>query len=252
MRSRIATKSKEDVPYLHDRQIEEEANVLLAQFETEHGTIAGPPVPIEDITEAFLGLAMEWKDLQASEGHPDVHGAIYFPQRKIAIDLSVNPADNPRKEGRYRFTIAHEVGHWRLHRKHYLKDAAQGLLSADMANERPSYVCRDGVRNRVETQANRFGAYLLMPARMVKAAWHAEHGVNVIALDSLRANKDKILFKEFLHRGSTPAAQDAVDDVLLEHAARPIAKKFKVSAHAMRIRLETLGLLVQKVEVGLF
>jgi len=44
----------------------------------------------------------------------------------------------------------------------------------------------------------------------------------------------------------------AIDDMLLEHCSRPLADKFQVSAEAMRIRLEDLGLLLRKKEASLF
>ena len=45
------------------------------------------------------------------------------------IDESLDPEENPSKEGRYRFTLAHEGGgHWRLHRHLFAKDPAQASL----------------------------------------------------------------------------------------------------------------------------
>ncbi len=44
------------------------------------------------------------------------------------IDESLDPKKNPAKEGRYRFTLAHEGGHWRLHRHLFAKDPAQASL----------------------------------------------------------------------------------------------------------------------------
>jgi hypothetical protein len=33
---------------------------------------------------------------------PDILGAIYFGERRIVIDESLDPEENPSKEGRYR------------------------------------------------------------------------------------------------------------------------------------------------------
>ena len=55
-----------------------------------------------------------------SEGYldPDILGAIYFDERRIVIDESLDSEERPEFEGRYRFTLAHEgAGHWRLHRE---------------------------------------------------------------------------------------------------------------------------------------
>ena len=57
------------------------------------------------------------------------------------IDESLDPEENPAKEGRYRFTLAHEGGgHWRLHRHLFAKDPAQAALFDGPAT--PSVVCR--------------------------------------------------------------------------------------------------------------
>lgn len=59
----------------------------------------------------------------------DILGAIFFDQARIIIDESLNPEENPAKEGRYRFTLAHEGGgHWRLHRPLFATNPAQTAL----------------------------------------------------------------------------------------------------------------------------
>src|ERR1700730_11401174 len=50
-------------------------------------------------------------------------------EARIVIDESLDPEENPAKEGRYRFTLAHEGGgHWRLHRHLFAKDPTQAAL----------------------------------------------------------------------------------------------------------------------------
>ena len=57
-------------------------------------------------------------------------GAIYFSKKKIAVDQSLVPDDFPAMRGRYRFTLAHELAHWRLHRHLYLGQAGQQTIAA--------------------------------------------------------------------------------------------------------------------------
>ena len=57
---------------------------------------------------------------------------------------------------------------------------------------------------------------------------------------------------EVLRRGGFKATDNAADDMVLEHCSRPLADKFQVSAEAMRIRLEGIGLLLRKNEPSLF
>ena len=53
-------------------------------------------------------------------------------------------------------------------------------------------------------------------------------------------------------RGGFKASDDAADEMVPEHCSRPLAEKFQLSAEAMRIRLEGMGLLLRKKEASLF
>jgi len=63
--------------------------------------------------------------------------------------MPLDPEESPSKEGRYRFTLAHEGGgHWRLHRHLFAKDPAQSALFSGSA---ASVVCRSSqAKERVE------------------------------------------------------------------------------------------------------
>jgi hypothetical protein len=72
-----------------------------------------PPIPIEDIVEKHLKLRFEFDDTHKLFGIPrdpecdaDILGAIFFDEARIVIDESLDPEENPAKEGRYRFTLA--------------------------------------------------------------------------------------------------------------------------------------------------
>ena len=74
-------------------------------------------------------------------------------------------------EGRYRFTLAHEGGgHWRLHRGLVRSDHDQEVLFADVP--KPTVICRSSkAKERVEWQADFYASCLLMPRKLVFAAW---------------------------------------------------------------------------------
>ena len=59
---------------------------------------------------------------------PDILGAIWVDKEIILIDRSLDPKDNPSMQGRYRFSVAHEIGHWRLHRPYVAKDPSAEML----------------------------------------------------------------------------------------------------------------------------
>lgn len=238
--------------YMQPQDFETEVAVLLAEYGKEHGVVTSPPIPIDDIVEEYLKITVEFRDLRAEYPEGDVLGGIYFQEKKIAIDLSLVPEDFPAMRGRYRFTLAHELGHWRLHRHLYLRRAGERALLSNLP-ARPDHVLRSGDSDRKEIQANRFAACLLMPREMVKRAWHEWRGsIDPIYLEDLNARRQQILTAEVLRRGGFKSGDDAEDNMLLEHMARPLAETFEVSPDAMRIRLEGMQLLLRKKEPSLF
>ena len=112
------------VSYVSDEAIEKDAQALLAEYAHARGVSIEAPVGIDDIIEKHLRIGLEFDDTHRLFGvprsgigfDPEILGAIFFEQKRIVIDESLDPDPNAAKEGRYRYTAAHEVGHWRLHR----------------------------------------------------------------------------------------------------------------------------------------
>lgn len=236
-----------NVPYLRKDVIEADAALLLTEYGQQHGPITSPPVPIDEIVELQLKLTLEIRDLQQIFGFGDVHGAIWFRSQRVGVDQSLDPARYPARRGRYHFTLAHEAGHWRLHRHLFLGRSDQPSLFPDQ-EQKPDYVCRSSEKKKpVEWQADQFAANLLMPRHFVMQAWQEWHGtLDPICLDDLQEIRKQILIADGLRRGGFKAGDSASDDMVLEHVSRPLAERFQVSAEAMRIRLEELGLLLRK------
>jgi hypothetical protein len=250
--ARRFTKPKSDLPFLSPQAFEDEAALMLAEYGNAHQQVDDPPVPIDDIAEKHFKLVVEITDMVAKFPEGNVLGAIYFNDRKIVVDRRLVPEEFPAMRGRYRFTIAHELAHWRLHRHLYLRRANEPQLLPS-GEPKPDHVLRDGKPDPKEYQANRLASCLLMPREMVKRAWHeAQGGMDPVCLDDLLPRQPQILAGEVLRRGGLSMGQEAVDNALFEHVARPLAKKFEVSPEAMRIRLEGLNLLLRKKEPSLF
>jgi Zn-dependent peptidase ImmA (M78 family) len=235
----------DDVRFLSKRRIELEAALLLDDYADKHGKVTSPPVPVDAILENHLELSFSVRDLQAEFGVDDVHGAIWIPRREVGVDRCLDPELHPQMEGRYHFTLAHEVGHWQLHRGYCEDDDAPLLPFAEcVAPAKPEYICRSGDRTRAEWQANYFASSLLMPERLVLNAWRAKYGENPMTSAQLWPHKGTILLREAMRRGSLNGGDDETA-LLFEWAARPLAMTFKVSPQAMRIRLEGIGLLTR-------
>ena len=225
--------------FMKPHEFDEEAALLLAQYQQKSGPLNGPPVPVDDIVELHLGLRLEFNDMQKLFGVRDIHGALWVNERRVGIDSRLDPERNPSMLGRYRFTLAHEAGHWQLHR-HLFKRWANQLSLLPEDAERPEYICRSSDNDPLEFQANSFASCLLMPKHMVLQAWQAAHG----SLDPV--------FLEDLRSSVLAVNCDGSDGELFESVALPLAEKFEVSGEAMRIRLEVLGLLKRKKEATLF
>jgi len=243
------------VPYLAEEAIERDAASLIGEYERARGVTIEPPIPVEDIVEKYLKLRIEFDDMHARHnvprppnGQPDILGAIYG-DGSIFIDESLDPEENPSREGRYRFTLAHEGGgHWRLHQHLIVQDKAQASF-LDAVSE-PKFICRSSeAKERVEWQADFYASCLLMPRKMVFAVWD----------EFFPDRKQRVLQPE------TPVAHSFVeiprfqmygisgidicedDDMTLDRFCKLLAERFVVSPIAMRIRLEKLGLLHRMV-----
>jgi hypothetical protein len=122
------------VRYLSEEEIEGDSVMLLAEYEETAGMPVKLPIPIADITTYHLALQLGFADLHKTLGipmlrdQPDILGAIWVDKEIILIDRSLDPKDNPSMQGRYRFSVAHEIGHWRLHRPYVAKDPSAEML----------------------------------------------------------------------------------------------------------------------------
>ena len=226
-----------DVPYLPEVRIERDADALVAEYAHRRGTPITGPVPVEDILELHLGLTFAIEDLTALFGTDGVLGAIWFNEQLVRIDTRLDPSENPSRLGRYRFTLAHEIGHWRLHRSYYREDPAQAALFDGRGQ--PAFVCRAGDKIPVEWQADTYASYLLMPKSLVVAAWKEWRGnLEPVVLGDLPSVT--------VSDGRDPA------NATLDRFSKTLAERFEVSAEAMRIRLEKLGLLLRERPNTLF
>lgn len=225
------------VKFLHEKQIEREAKLLLDEWAAKGHEIT-VPIPLDELVEIHLGLPFEIEDLRSRFGGHDVMGAIWFNDGMIRIDASLDPHEFPRLRGRYNFTVAHEVGHWRLHRARLLEDPNERMLFE--AGGKPAFVCRDGDSVPEEWQANTFAGCLLMPRDHLYHHWYDWRGDDAPVQDT------------DLDVRQLPGDCKRSVESARETFCKPLAERFEVSAAAMRIRLENIGLFVKEIEPGLF
>jgi hypothetical protein len=146
-------------------EIEQAAEDFLARIPSyvwDGGTL---PVPIEDIADTHIGLLIrDVEDLGTAPGAPKLgHGQALSGLLLPALgEIWVNAEEARQWPARRRFTIAHELGHWRLHR-----DAERGVFCRSGSIE-PETPQTKTPLPLPEDEANVFGAAVLMPARLIQ------------------------------------------------------------------------------------
>jgi len=146
------------VRFLANAQIESRASSLWRLHKLSVG------FDVEALLDS-MDLGMLWSD----EVETEVLGLLIPVQRLVVINES-HRRTFERNPGLYRFTIGHEIGHWMLH----CEDARASNMEL-IAGDR--ILCRQGSREPIEIQAERFASYLLAPTdqlrpRMPPQPWH--------------------------------------------------------------------------------
>lgn len=174
------------------RNLEDQATKCLV----EAGT-SGIPVPLEQIAKK-LGATVSFEPFEGQ-----LSGMLYRDALHTVIGIN-----SAHPHTRQRFTIAHEIGHFRLHKgRPVIVDKAmqEKLVHLNRRDENSSRAT-----DREEIEANQFAAALLMPRDAV-----------------LREVQRRVA----RHRKLS-------DDLLVEE----LASVFDVSTQAMEYRLINLGL----------
>jgi hypothetical protein len=249
------------VPFLSEREIELAATRLLVEVEVgglRNGGRIKPPVQIEEVLEKHLGLTLDFDDLHGKLGisrdgeEPEVLGALWAETGEVFIDESLDPDEHPEREGRYRFTVAHEIGHWCLH-KDYLAPPTQQGGDLFGYSRPPTVICRASqAKERIERQADLFAAGLLMPEGWVRIVWRELFSrSNPMVFSAFRDSDSDWAKPPMGWRGEEPSAGPVARafDVgavayFFFRASVLMAPRFNVSVQAMRVRLEQLGLLL--------
>lgn len=143
--------------------------------------MAHQPVKVGELATE-LGLSVVRSPLE-----PKISGLIRPSDHAPAgFEIRVNKYEVPERQ---RFTVAHEIAHYLLHRE----SIGQGVVD--------NVLYRSGLTSRKEAEANRLAAEIVMPEEAVRAA--------------------------LKRSGLRPS----------ELAAEELARVFKVSAPAMKVRL---------------
>lgn len=113
------------------------------------------PVPVYSIAKN-LGLEIEFVTFKPD--HNNISGFIDFSSKPVTI--FVNSSDSVRRQA---FTIAHEIGHFQLHKKLYSENPQKYTALYRQALNKNSF-------SKEEKEANCFAAQLLVPKTLYMEA----------------------------------------------------------------------------------
>jgi Zn-dependent peptidase ImmA (M78 family) len=160
-------------PYLRKSTIEAKAlDLIETHYQKEIKNIE-ESIDIESIVEKTLSYEFVFDDLSTRFKAPNILGAINGDERVVYIDEAL--AEDSKQEGRFRFTIAHEIGHVVFHVPKP-SDVIQPTLFEIEIVKPTSIFCREQdfqvseKFNLIEWQANYFASCLLMPRHHVLEA----------------------------------------------------------------------------------
>ena len=129
------------------RKVKEVAKRVL-----EENFVTAPPVRIDDIATRY-GLKVMYGTLPPDLGNVAGYIMVSGPDAVVLVDSEEKPT-------RQNFTIAHELGHYLLHKEKLIDQPSIGVLE-----RRPLGVLNN---DPIEIEANRFASEVLVPDYLLK------------------------------------------------------------------------------------
>jgi len=149
-----------NIDFLTEQEIEQKAEEVLDKAYELEIYNKDQATPLELITDHILCYNIVYESLESHQR--GVIGAIECESKIIWLDQSLDyQKDELSAEGRHNFTLAHEIGHFVLHRN-LGKDSEMRLF----------YNENELSKKRIEIQANLFASMLLMPRKLMLKKWN--------------------------------------------------------------------------------
>lgn len=213
-----------EIPFLKEEEVEVEADKLSAEY-VQYCLInkslwnSGMELSVNPFAIADkLGLAHDVENLEDD----NQLGRLDVLQRRVTLNSS-----GMNNYSRYRFTMAHELGHYLLHVPWFNRC---GIVSVGETE----YTLNSTItfdKRRMEYQANLFASYLLMPKVLVAHLYNYFYDKYVHQLYG-----DEL--KKIYYSHNQPETWPQYNNVVVR-----MAKLLEVSREALNIRLISLNLL---------
>jgi Zn-dependent peptidase ImmA (M78 family) len=183
----------------------------------KHGRHKQTPIPVEEIAEFDLGLNII--PVNRLKADFDIDGFISSNFTNLYVDLDTYE----KIQTRYRFTLAHEIGHCVLHKEIFEN------FEFDSMEEWKRFVSEmdEDKRGWLEYQGYSFAGCLLVPKVALESAFD-----NLIEEFSTKIRKAK----EYVPERATYA------EYVIEIIAARIAPEFDVSLETVKKRIKLLNL----------
>lgn len=164
--------------YYRSEALETIARSVISKYD---GSLLNAPVPIpvETIMEMVYGLKL---DFQFIRNNGRVLGETVFEDMAVPIYERENHEGyklipvtagtvlidasliSNRGDGRFRYTCAHELAHWVIHKGFYTQSGETAAMTKAVRSSEAD--------KAIEWQADRLGSYFLMPKGVVKMAFY--------------------------------------------------------------------------------
>ncbi|MDD4493456.1 MAG: ImmA/IrrE family metallo-endopeptidase [Eubacteriales bacterium] len=164
--------------YYRSETLETIARSVISKYD---GSLLNAPVPIpvETIMEMVYGLKL---DFQFIRNNGRVLGETVFEDMAVPIYERENHEGyklipvtagtvlidasliSNRGDGRFRYTCAHELAHWVIHKGFYTQSGETAAMTKTVRSSEAD--------KAIEWQADRLGSYFLMPKGVVKMAFY--------------------------------------------------------------------------------
>ena len=203
------------VPYLEYEDIRQGANVFLGRYYPAKSI----PLPIERIVEQNLQLDIVPIPNLLKDHRVD--GFIKSNGREIVIDEFICD----RRPARYRFTLAHEVGHLQMH---------LGLFTKVGIGRVQDWIAfwndlSEKSRRYLEWQANAFAGLVLVPGEHLES--EIRSWVGKFSREIIIARNAKI-------------SEESIEDQLRKAISDQICLRFEVSPEVINRRIDKEGFIL--------
>lgn len=140
------------------------SEILAEKLALQYNPNRQIPFPFENIEKDKKELHITYSNTLPDE----VSGGIVYVKKDKEFKIAVNAK---KSETRQYFTMAHEIGHYFLHRKLIMRK--KGIVDGDPTLSSTMALFRQDMYEStiVETEANQFAASLIMPEDVVRYGW---------------------------------------------------------------------------------